>query len=190
MGYKDDLMINRFELAELWASHQDRFIYWAEKFSESVQERDEAKLEAELEKSKAKDELDSVRAHLDLKFRVDFKYFGLTKPPTDKLVISLIDQSEEFIEAKRKYYTVIEKYATILLKAEYNVNVMKSAKEGFDHRKTALDNLTRLMISGFYSAQLPKDLKEEVMAKRDERLEERSRANSQESIRRRRGSES
>jgi hypothetical protein len=186
MGYKEDLQISRWELAELWENHTDHYIKWGENLSSAIQERDETKLEAELEKSKAKDELDSLRAHLDLKFRVEFKYFGLSKPPTDKLVVSLIDQSQEFIEAKKKYLSVIEKYGKMLLKAEYNANVMKSAKDAFDHRRSAMENLTKLLVGGFFSAKLPKELKEEVVSKRDAVLDERARASSNESIRRRR----
>lgn len=186
MGYREDLEISKFELAELWETHQMRFMDWAEKLAESIEEKDEIKLETELDKAKAKDELESVKAHLDLQIRTNYEYFGLKKAPTEKLVESLIAKSPEFVEAKQKYYAIMEQCGKDLAKAEYNVNVLKAAKDAFEHRKTALDNLTRLMVGGFYSARLPKDLAPEIKEEREKKLDQKARDSANESIRRRR----
>jgi hypothetical protein len=186
MGYRDDLRINKYELESLLETHTDRFMDWGEKYSDAILERDETKVEVDIDKAKAKDQLEEVRASMDLKIRTNYEYFGLKKAPTEKLVESLITISVEIIAAKQKYYGIMEELGKRMAKAEHNVNVLKVVKEDFEHRKSNLDSLTRLLVGGFYSAKLPKDLKEEVITKRDEKFEERSRESSQESIRRRR----
>jgi hypothetical protein len=190
MGYRDDLRVNKFEVIELLETHTDKFMDWGEKYSDAVLERDETKVEVDIDKAKAKDQLEEVRAHMDLKIRTNYEYFGLKKAPTEKLVDSLITKSPEIISAKQIYYGTMEELGKKLAKAEHNVNVMKIVKEDFEHRKSVLDSLSKLLISGFYSAKLPKALEPEIKEGREKRLDERSRESSQESIRRRRGGNS
>lgn len=186
MGYREDLEISKYELAELWETHQMRFMDWGEKYSDAVRERDELKTEIEIDKAKAKDELEAVKAHLDLQIRTNYEYYGLKKSPTEKLVESLIAKSPEFTQAKANLYVILEQCGKDLAKAEYNVNVLKVAKEAFEHRKTSLDNLTRLMVSGYYSARMPQDLAPEIKEERERKLDQKARDSANESIRRRR----
>jgi len=112
--------------------------------------------------------------------------YGMKKPPTNPAVESLILDCKDFSEQKKKYYDIISEYGKRLAQAEYAVNVLKVAKDAFDHRKYAMDNLTKLLVSGFYSAKLPKDLKDEVLEEREKRLETRARESADQTIQRRR----
>lgn len=190
MSYRDDLRVNKFEVIELLETHVDKFMDWGEKYADSILERDEIKVEVDIDKSKAKDQIEIVKAHMDLKIRTNYEYFGLKKPPTERLVESLITKSSEIVDAKAQYYDTMEELGKKLAKAEHNVNVMKAVKEDFDHRKSCLDALSRLLMQGFYSAKLPRALEPEIKEARERKLDERSRESSQESIRRRRGGNS
>jgi hypothetical protein len=184
--FKENLRVNRYELAELLESHTDRFMDCGEAWSEAIAERDELKVEADVEKAMAKDEMEKTRAKLDLEFRRNWRNYDLKKAPTDKTVESLVMSSDILSEAKKKYYETLKKYGMMLSDAEYHINILKSGKEAYDHRKSALDNLTRLMVSGYYSCKLPAELKEDVMTKREERMEERARETTNETMSRRR----
>ena len=184
--YKEDLQINKWELADLWETHVDRYVDWGEKWAEAIQNRDQVKLECELKKAQAKDEVDKEKARLGIYFRKEFKKEGFEKQPTDKFVESLVESSEEFIDAKKKYYAIMKECGRDLARAEYQVNVLKVAKDGFDQRRSSMENLTKLLTGGFYSAKLPKALEPEIKEERERHLDERSREQSAENLRQRR----
>jgi hypothetical protein len=184
-GYADEIRINKYQLAELWEVHQDLFLKYGEQHADAIQERDRLKGQLDLAKADSKDELDFVKSRLELEVLTEYKKFGFSKPPSDKLREAWVLTQKKYQDALVEYRNVLADIGNKMAEANHKVDVLKVVKEAFEHRKEALDNLTRLMVSGFYSAKLPVDLKEEVAEKRDRALEERSRERTSESGNRR-----
>jgi len=159
---RDDLYINKYELADLWEEHTNNFMDWGERLSDAIEERDKLKGRFDLEREDAKDELNYTKAKIEIDIRTNYTKYNLKKAPTDKYCEVLVIASDEYQDALMDYRRIVERCNKELAEAEHKINVMKIAKEAFEHRKSALDNLTRLMVGGFYQAKLPKDLKEEV----------------------------
>lgn len=170
MNYKEDLKINRYSLEEEWSNHQDLYMQYSESYSEAVRLRDDAKEELNFYKSKAQSELDKVKAELDIEIRTKYSSYGYEKL-TEAIVLSWIIRQESYQEALNSYRETVREYNKKLNKAEYQVNIMDGVKRAFEHRKTAMDNLTRLMIGGYYSSKPAKDVNATVKENREERLE-------------------
>ena len=183
--FRDELEINKYELADLLEDHPNKFLKYAEAHADAIEERDKLKSKYDLEKSQAKDDLELVRAQLELKILTNYKDHGLSKSPSDKLREVWVISRDEYQKALDNYRFICDDFNKAMAEAEHKINVLKGAKEAFEHRKSSMDNLTKLMVNGFYSAKLPTELKEEIENKRERELEERSREKTNETIKRR-----
>lgn len=131
-NFEEDLQINKFSLDDEWTKQPNLFHKWSTELSQIEMERDRAKEKIEL-----------VRAELDLKIRSDPDSFNLSKV-TEASVQSAIVTSEGYQKAVDEY-----------LKLKYNHKVIQSAIESLNHKKYALDNLVRLYLSEYYLKESP-----------------------------------
>lgn len=184
MNYQEDLKINRYCLEEEWTDHQEKYMQYAEAYSEAVRVRDDAKEELNFYKSKAQSEVDKVKAELDIEIRTKYYSFGYEKI-TEAIVASWIARQDKYQEVLAKYREIVREHMKKLNQAEYQVNVLDGVKRSFEHRKTAMDNLTRLMIGGYYSSKPAKDVGETVKKSHQERIESTMHEGLKESFKRR-----
>lgn len=184
MSYKEDLKINKYLLEEEWSDHSDRYITYSDGYAEAVRERDDAKEELSFRKAEAQDELDRVKAELDIEIRTNYMSYGFEKI-TEAIVSNWIIRQEAYKEALSHYRKVVRNYNQKLNQAEYSVNICDGARRAFEHRKIAMDNLTRLMLAGYFSSKPSKDIKESIQENQDQRREEATQNKLKESFRRR-----
>lgn len=138
MSYKDDITIAKHELDKEWINQPKLFCQYAE---EAV--------EASFERDKAKEQLDLVKAEMDGQIRKNPTKFGLDKA-TDTAVANAIIQTEEYKKANSYFLDCLKK-----------MRIMEVARESFDHKKRALEKLTDLFISGYWSEpKINKDTKD------------------------------
>ncbi|KXH69814.1 MAG: hypothetical protein AM326_01705 [Candidatus Thorarchaeota archaeon SMTZ-45] len=129
LNYKDDLAIDKDSLEECLVEQPELYAKWSQVWAQAVRERDEAK-----------EALNLVKAELDMKIRKSWDILGFDKKPTDMAITTWICAQKDYRDAN-----------FILIQATYNVNVLEAAKWAFQHRKDALDNLTKLFLSNYYA---------------------------------------
>ena len=141
-SYEEELEIDFNNLHENWKNHSRNFMHWGEKWANALAERD-----------KLKEQLKVLTAEKELNIRMDFA----NNPPlkmkvTEGLVSSTLAVNEELILLKN---SIIEK--------NEEVDIYASAKASFEARKKALENITHLWISGYFSTPNgPKEFKEVI----------------------------
>jgi hypothetical protein len=182
--YISDLHINKYMLDEEWESHQDKFMEYASAYSEAIRIRDDAKELLSFKRSEAQEVLDIIRSELDAEIRSNPTSFGYDKL-TEAIVTSWITRQIKYQAAMSSFRNTLSEYSKKLNEAEYEVNVLKGVKEAFEHRKTAMDNLTRLFLAGYFSSKPSKDVRESVKENREEKREESTKTKLNESFRRR-----
>ena len=91
------------------------------------------------ERDEAKEQLNLKKADLDMKIRKSWDILGFDKKPTDMAITTWICAQKEYRDKN-----------FLLIQATYHVNVLEAAKWAFQHRKDALDNLTKLFLSNYY----------------------------------------
>jgi hypothetical protein len=132
MDFENDLQIDKYGLDDEWAKQPSTFHKWSVQLAESEMERD-----------RAKENIDLVRAELDMAIRSDPAKFKLEKI-TEASVSSAITVNQ-------KYKDSVDEY----LKLKYNHKIIQSAIESLNHKKFALDNLVRLFLSEYYLREAP-----------------------------------
>lgn len=123
----DDLAIDRLALEVDWETHARLFMKWAEREVRAERFRDETKADVERHD-----------ANLDLLIRAEASK-------------SNVKITEAYIQAKiqgdiRHGELIVEYFD-----ARERAGILKHAVEAFDHRKTVLENLTKLWISGYWA---------------------------------------
>lgn len=154
MGYEDDLKIDMFSLHEEWIKQSNLFMEWAEQYADAIFVRD-----------KEKELLDLTKAEIDSEIRLDPEAFHLNKKPkpTESSIAACVIQDERYKEQKKAY-----------LEAVKEANIINGAKEAMNHRKAALENLTKLWIAGYYSDHMQGDdsIREAARKKAEDREKE------------------
>jgi hypothetical protein len=132
MDYEKDLQIDKYGLDDEWAKQAHLFHHWSIILAE-----------AEMVRDKAKENIDLVKAELDLAIRSDPSKFGL-----EKITESAVNSA---IVTDKKYRLVLDDYNQL----KYNHKIIQSAIESLNHKKYALDNLVRLFLSEYYLKEAP-----------------------------------
>ncbi len=127
-NYKEDLVIDQFSLDKEWRQQSLLYAHWAEKA-----------VDASFEYDKAKERLDVTRAELDMNIRKDPLSFGIEKV-TEGSIQSTIIGNAIFQEASNK-----------LFETKRDAKLLEVARDSFEHRKRALEKLTDLFLSKYYS---------------------------------------
>jgi hypothetical protein len=151
MGYKEDLKIDKYALDEEWLKQPTLFINWAEEFVEAQADRD-----------RKKEQLDLIKAELDNAIRSGPEKFGLAKV-TEGAIQNIILTEGTYRDAQDKYLTAIKQ-----------AKILDVAKEAFDHKKKALENLTSLFLAGYFAnSEIVKgDVKDFLTESKSKRIDE------------------
>jgi len=154
--YNDDLKIDFAQLDINWRDHSTNYMKWSEKWVNAVSERD-----------RIKEALDVLKAELDRKYRYELQLTE-SKKPTEASITAMIIADENYKLTQQA-----------LIDANEAVNILASAKVAFDHRKKALEGLTQLWVSGYWSTpKIPVEIKERVESTSQYHKEQRKALNS------------
>jgi hypothetical protein len=125
--FKEALNPDKYSLDDEWLKQADLYMEWSEHYARAVLERDKAKQQMELTRSK-----------FDKLIRSNSEKFDIDKVTEAAISNCILHQPE--------YQKVVDDHLTCV----YNVNVLGGAIAALDHRKYLLDNLTKLFLSGYY----------------------------------------
>ena len=127
-SFEEAIKIDKFNLDVEWELQPSKYIEWAEKCAKAILERDQCK-----------QRMDVLKARLDKQLRKSLEK-ELGKKPTEGAISAAIDLEPEMQEMQEHFNQLT-----------YNVNVLTAAKTAFDQRKKALEYLTQLYLSSYYS---------------------------------------
>lgn len=141
IDYEKDVQIDPTALDVEWLNQADLMLKYSKYCADKKKEMDEEK-----------EKLDFIRATLDLKIRSSSELFGLAKP-TESSIQSTILLQKEYQEQSKKYAL-----------AKYEYDVASGAVRAIDQKKTALENLVKLLsVSYFAGPKAPRDLYQEQL---------------------------
>jgi len=138
MNYEADLRIDESNLDLEWLEQPSLMMRYGMKSAEARQELD-----------LAKENLNLVKAELDLAIRNNPESYGLNKV-TEAALFAMIQQQDDYKTAYSRF-----------VDATYQVNLLQVAIEAIQHRKSALENLVRLHGQQYFAGpKIPHDLAE------------------------------
>lgn len=127
--FSDDLPINKYDLPEECAKHASKYFYWAQKLADAKSELNE------------KEDILKLRySQIDLSIRDDWDEAKNGKM-TEGKVKANIEDAKQYIAAK-----------VAVSECQRSVNSLSASVSAMEHRRSELDNLTKLLIGGFYAA--------------------------------------
>jgi len=136
--YYEDLKVDIHSLDHLWAIQPQLYMKWAERHAKAIAERD-----------RLKERLELVKAEVSADVRrnpADYSIEKLTEAAVHAAVIS--DEK-------------VRKVSEQLIRAAEVVNILAGAKEGMNHKKSALETLAKLWLGSYYSEpDIPQEAKE------------------------------
>ena len=136
LNYEQDVSIDETALDVEWLQQSNLMYRYAKHQAETKKAMDEAK-----------ERLDFIRAKLEMDIRANPENYGLSKV-TESAIASTILLQPEYQEASKKY-----------IKAKYENDVAVAAVRAIDQKKTALENLVKLLsVSYFAGPSAPRDL--------------------------------
>ena len=145
-SYEDDVRIDKYALDIEAELQPQRYKKWSDKVAEATLKRDQCASRLEL-----------IEARLSKKARRELEN-ELGKRPTEDMV-----KTEIRLDGER------QKVVAELHQLEYEINIYKGARTAMDHKKSAIDVLTRLHIASYFSKPVvPKDSEYRAQTKRRE----------------------
>ena len=139
MNYEQDMTIDPDSLDVEWIEQPRLMLQYS---------RHAAKTRLEVERKK--EELDIVRAGLDMKIRVDPEKYDIVKL-TESVVSSTIITQKEYMVANEEF-----------LLLQYESNMVQGAVRALEGKKTALENLVKLHGQQYFAGpSVPRDLSKE-----------------------------
>lgn len=136
--YEQDLEIDKYALDTECMEQPQKFIKWSERLAETTAERDRADQKVEV-----------TKARLEKEMRSNPAYYGLEKA-TDAAVKAAVIAHKDTQQA-------IEEW----IDAKYRMSILFAAKEGMEQKRSMLENLIKLFLSGYWAdPKLPKEAKE------------------------------
>lgn len=138
--YQQDLTIDKNALDYEWQRQPNLFQKYAEEAANANWERDQAKENIEI-----------VKAGIHKEVSENPNVFGIEKVTVDA-VKSAVTSHEKVKKAVKKF-----------LRLKYEAEILMSAKQAFEHKKTALEHMAKLYLSGYWSSpRISNESKEEV----------------------------
>lgn len=132
--FKSDIAIDVDALDYEWT----RQASLAQKYGELV-------ANAILDRDRKKDQLAIKRAEIDLDIRENWTDWGFPSKPTENGISNAILSNED-----------IQKLQDELHELNYEVNSLTSIRGAFDHKRSALENLSKLYLAGYWGeARIP-----------------------------------
>jgi hypothetical protein len=139
LNYEEDMKINPNALDVEWLEQAELMRKYAKHAADMKAAVDEAK-----------ERLDVGRAKIEMEVRADPASFNLAKP-TEAGIQSTILLQNEYAQLTREY-----------AEARYEYEIAVAAVRAVDQRKTALENLVRLLIASYFAGpEAPRDLYQE-----------------------------
>lgn len=139
MSLTKDAQINKHALDYEWMRQPSLVREYAQRYGDALFERDIIK-----------DKLELFASDLALKIRADKDAYGLDKI-TDKAVEATIIKSKKY-----------QKYQKQLREVNKNVNAYFAAQKVMEHKKTALEFLSRHYFTGYWSdPKIPNEIRNE-----------------------------
>jgi len=157
-NYKDDLKIDENNLEYEWKRQASLFEEWGEKA-----------VNANYEKDKLKEKLDLIKAQLDTEYRKKLK----DEKPKEAEILSKVLQDPKYIAASNAY-----------LIAYKEAKILEIATRAFEHRKRALEHLTKLFLNNYYAEPyVPKKAEDVIHNKTRQEINQKlTKGNSDEKI--------
>ena len=144
--YEKDLEIDKYALDAECLDQAHKFAKWSEGLADAFSERD-----------RMEQALNVTKAQVDKDIRTTPAQFGLEKV-TETAVLNLV------ILDKRT-----QKAEADLIQANHTVGLYMTAKGAFEQRKSMIENLIKLFLSGYWSdPKVEKKSKEEMTGKATE----------------------
>lgn len=141
--YGKDLSLDKDALDKELVEFSEMFMKWAERYAESIAERDERKSEIEIEKAK-----------LDKEVRSKPEDFNLAKI-TENAILNIIVENEKMILLNKE-----------LIECNKRVNILGSVKEAASHKRKMIEKLVELFLAGYWSdPKIKKENKNELDVK-------------------------
>lgn len=149
MNYENDITIDESSLDVEWLEQPQLMIRYAIKAAE-----------ARLERDLAKERLDVVKAELDKEIRMNPEKFEIAKV-TETAIQAAILTNSRYKEASEQY-----------IQLRYEAEVLQSAVNAIEHRKSALENLVKLYGSQYFAGpKMPRDLSAERQHREEQQRE-------------------
>ena len=128
--FSDDIKINKYKLEEECEKQASIYFYWAEKLALAKTLLDET-----IDKSK----LIAAQTEMAIRKNWDSDYLKKYGKQTENGIKAVLEI--EMQEAKQN-----------IRDAQSEVNILQASVNALEHRKYELDNLTTLLVKGFYAA--------------------------------------
>ncbi len=161
-----DQQVDPDALDVAWLEQTNLFYKYSNALNQAIDERNDKKLAVEQEK----DRLEKVKSELDGEIREDPDAWGLQKT-TDATVNAAILASDRYQSALEDYHETKRE----LNEAQSWVNKYYTDVQTMEQRKTALEQLVRLLNQEYFSSPSePRNLKQEY-SKKAEKTKEKAR---------------
>jgi len=127
--HHDEINIDIHALDHEWERQASLVIKYSNQYADAAYLRDQAK-----------EELSRIDAEIDLDIRTNWDNYSFDSKPTEAAIKATILNSEEHIIAVKAYNLLCR-----------DVIVFQGAKMALDHKKSALERLTSLYLSGYWA---------------------------------------
>lgn len=139
-GFPDFHKVNKYRLDREWMIQPRMYRYYADKAAEAKSRLSHAKTEKEV-----------TEADIQDKIRKNPKKYGIERV-TDKAIGCTVILQPEYQKAAKR-----------VIRAQYELNILDVALSTLDHRKTCLENLVKLFLSGYFAKpKVPKGADAEI----------------------------
>ncbi len=147
IDYEKDVSIDHTALDVEWIEQPELMRKYAGHAASMKKETDEAK-----------ERFDVGKARIEMQIRANPEEYGLEKI-TESAISSTVLLQEEYQELSRQY-----------TEARYEYDVAVAAVRAIDQRKTALENLVKLLTASYFAGpQSPRDLSREWTERQERR---------------------
>ncbi len=154
---EEDRKIDPDTLDINWVEQADLYFKYSDAWNTAINERNDLKIEVERKKEK----IDELKAKLDLEIRKDPDEYDLDKI-TEPAIESAIKSNREYKKALEEMYELKKD----LNEAQSRANRLYSCVASMEQRKTALENLVKLINQQYFSTPSePRDLSHEYYKK-------------------------
>ncbi len=143
MNYEQDISINLHNLDEEWIKQAATFHFYLVQLANAQRDREEIRSEQE---ELVADRYDEIR--------LDLAGAGAATKVTETSI-------KRVIEADPGYRNIDDR----MKGADHTINLLNAAVKAMDQKKTALENLTKLQLSDWYSR--PRDEKEQEEGRKE-----------------------
>ncbi len=149
LNYEQDVEIDSEALDVEWINQPSLMYKYAKHAAEMKQQMDDAKEKTEV-----------VKARLDKDVRNDPSKYGLKKI-TETAIQGAITLMDEYQDVYKDYSD-----------ARYEYGVSMAAVNATDQRKSALENLVKLLCASYFAGpQAPRDLSQEYLAEKERKIQ-------------------